>query len=230
MLLCFVSITPVYAQYSRGVTGLLNIPSADMQPDGLFMAGGNYLPEEMTPDFWDHNTGNYFVNITFLSFVEVAYRCTLMKKEFKAGQKWQQDRSLTLRIRPLKEGKYYPAIAVGSDDLIKSSDFNPFTLKNRYFASVYAVATKHITLNGHTIGFTLGGYFFSDHSLSKSVFYGVQYTPPFLKSVSLLAEYDTKGVNIGATARLFKYFSAHLFSYDFKAVSGGLRYEFQLIR
>jgi hypothetical protein len=213
-----------------GVTGLLNIPSAEMQPDGFFMAGGNYLPEEMTPDFFDHATGNYFVNITFLSFAEVAYRCTLMKKEFIAGQKWQQDRSLTLRLRPLKEGKYYPSLAVGSDDLIKSYDFNPFTADERYFASVYAVGTKHVAFGGHTLGFTLGAYFLSDHSLAKSIFSGIRYTPSFLQSVSLLAEYDTNGVNIGAAARLFGHFSAHLFSYDFKAISGGVRYEFQLIR
>jgi hypothetical protein len=213
-----------------GTTGLLNIPGGDMQPEGAFMAGGNYLPEEMTPDFFDHATGNYFVNITFLSFAEVAYRCTLMKKEFIAGQKWQQDRSLTLRLRPLKEGKYHPSLVVGSDDLIKSSSLNPFTTGERYFASVYAVGTKHVEFDGHTLGFTAGAYFFSDHSLAKNIFYGIRYTPAFLKAVSLLAEYDTNGVNTGATARLFKYFSVHLFAYNFKAVSGGIRYEFQLIR
>lgn len=35
----------LYAQHSMGVTGLLNIPTADMQVDGTFMVGANYLPE-----------------------------------------------------------------------------------------------------------------------------------------------------------------------------------------
>ncbi len=30
----------LYAQHSMGVTGLLNIPTADMQADGTFMVGG----------------------------------------------------------------------------------------------------------------------------------------------------------------------------------------------
>ena len=62
------------AQRSLGVSGLLNIPSADMQEDGTFMAGGNYLPQEMLPQEWGYNSGNYFVNLTFLPFMEVAYR------------------------------------------------------------------------------------------------------------------------------------------------------------
>ena len=64
----------------------------------LFMVGANYLPEQMLPDFWDYNSGNYFLNVTFLPCLEVGYRCTLMK--LKTG-KWNQDRSVSLRIRPV---------------------------------------------------------------------------------------------------------------------------------
>ena len=95
----------VQAQYSMGNTGLLNIPTADMQEAGTFMGGGNYLPDGMTP--FNFNTGNYFVNMTFLSFVELSYRCTLLKTRRYDGKRgyFQQDRSMTARIRPLKEGK-----------------------------------------------------------------------------------------------------------------------------
>ena len=85
----------VQAQYSMGNTGLLNIPTADMQKAGTFMGGGNYLPNGMTP--FNFNTGNYFVNITFLSFLELSYRCTLLKTTRYDGKKgyFQQDRSLS---------------------------------------------------------------------------------------------------------------------------------------
>lgn len=73
------------AQYSMGNTGLLNIPTADMQKTGTFMGGGNYLPEGMTP--FSFNTGNYFANITFLSFLELSYRCTLQKAKRYDGKK-----------------------------------------------------------------------------------------------------------------------------------------------
>ena len=75
----------VQAQYSMGNTGLLNIPTADMQEAGTFMGGGNYLPNGMTP--FNFNTGNYFVNITFLSFLELSYRCTLLKTTRYDGKK-----------------------------------------------------------------------------------------------------------------------------------------------
>lgn len=102
-----------------GNTGLLNIPTADMQEAGTFMGGGNYLPDGMTP--FNFNTGNYFVNMTFLSFVELSYRCTLLKTRRYDGKRgyFQQDRSMTARIRPLKEGKYRPSLVIGVDDPFK---------------------------------------------------------------------------------------------------------------
>lgn len=116
-LLCCV--LKAQAQYSMGNTGQLNIPTADMQEAGTFMGGGNYLPDGMTP--FNFNTGNYFVNMTFLSFVELSYRCTLLKTRRYDGKRgyFQQDRSMTARIRPLKEGKYRPSLVIGVDDPFK---------------------------------------------------------------------------------------------------------------
>jgi hypothetical protein len=138
----------LHAQYSLGVTGLLTIPTADMQADGTFMGGANFLPEAMMPSNWEYNTGNYFVNITFLPFLEVAYRCTLLHGEFEKGSKWNQDRSVSLRFRPLKEGKWWPAIVVGSNDAFTTGELNMFksAAGNRFFSSVYIVGTKHLLL------------------------------------------------------------------------------------
>lgn len=103
LLCCAIKVS---AQYSIGNTGLLNIPTADMQETGTFMGGGNYLPNGMTP--FNFNTGNYFINITFLSILEMSYRCTLLKTTRYDGKKgyFQQDRSMTARLRPLKEGDF----------------------------------------------------------------------------------------------------------------------------
>ena len=57
-----------------GNTGLMNIPTADMQEQGTFLLGGNYLPDGMTP--FNFNTGNYFANITFLHSVTTACGAT----------------------------------------------------------------------------------------------------------------------------------------------------------
>jgi len=125
----------VQAQYSMGNTGLLNIPTADMQETGTFMGGGNYLPNGMTP--FNFNTGNYFVNITFLSFLELSYRCTLQKAKRYDGKEgyFHQDRSMTARVRPLKEGKFHPSLLLGVDDPFKNTGIN-------YFATVYGALTK----------------------------------------------------------------------------------------
>ena len=219
----------VEAQYSMGVTGLLNIPTADMQRDGTVMLGGNYLPKEMLPTHWDYNSGNYFVNATFFPWLELAYRCTLMKVE-ETG-KWNQDRSVSIRLRPLKEGKWWPAIVIGSNDVLTTNELNTFKDPGgtRYFSSVFAVGTKHFLLGGHDWGVTIGGHIpFRSASTRKGVFGGVQYRPAFFRDFSLMAEYDSDAVNVGASVRLFGHLSAHLFCYDFKNVCGGLRYEVEL--
>lgn len=228
----FIFISPLAAQYSLGVTGLLNIPTADMQADGTFMGGGNFLPEALTPEAWDYDTGNYFVNLTFLPFAEVAYRCTLFRGKFKDGNKWQQDRSVSVRLRPLKEGRWWPSIVVGSNDAFTTNQLNMFKDPggSRYFSSVYLVGTKHWLPGRENIGFTIGGHIpFRTESNRRGVFGGISYTPSFWKNLSLMAEYDSDAVNMGAAARLFGHLSIYVFSYDFKAVVGGLRYEVKLL-
>lgn len=219
----------VEAQYSMGVTGLLNIPTADMQRDGTVMLGGNYLPKEMLPTHWDYNSGNYFVNATFFPWLELAYRCTLMKVE-ETG-KWNQDRSVSIRLRPLKEGKWWPAIVIGSNDVLTTNELNTFKDPGgtRYFSSVFAVGTKHFLLGGHDWGITIGGHIpFRSASTRKGVFGGVQYRPAFFRDFSLMAEYDSDAVNVGASVHLFRHLSAYVFCYDFQNVCGGLRYEVEL--
>lgn len=215
-----------------GVTGGWMIPTADMQADGTFMMGGNYLPKEIMPASWDYNTGNYFVNLTFLPFMELAYRCTFLKGDFKFDNKWQQDRSVSVRLRPLKEGRYWPSVVVGSNDAFTTGEINvlqEYDGGNRYFSSVYAVATKHVIFEGHNLGLTVGvNMLTSGKSEREGVFAGISYVPSFCNQVSLIAEYDAQAINAGVSGRLFNHFSLYAFCHDFKAVSGGLRYEFKL--
>ena len=160
----------VQAQYSMGNTGLLNIPTADMQETGTFMGGGNYLPNGMTP--FNFNTGNYFVNITFLSFLELSYRCTLQKAKRYDGKEgyFHQDRSMTARVRPLKEGKFHPSLLLGVDDPFKNTGIN-------YFATVYGALTKGFSIaKGDRLALTAGYYFpLNDHSIKDGPFGGISY-------------------------------------------------------
>lgn len=96
------SVQEAKAQYTLGTTGLLNAPSAEMNETGRLMVGGNFLPKGMNP--FGFHTGNYFVNLTFFSFMEVTYRETLLKTSYMTAKpKYnQQDRSMSIKLQPLK--------------------------------------------------------------------------------------------------------------------------------
>ena len=53
-LLCMITMGK--AQYTYGTTGLLHMPTADMQKDKTFMLGGGYLDKQATPSHWYYNT------------------------------------------------------------------------------------------------------------------------------------------------------------------------------
>ena len=82
--------------------------------------------------------------MSLFSFVELTYRMTLLKMRTYNGRVGyhNQDRSNTIRIRPLKESRYFPAVVIGADDL--------FTEKaTQYWGDYYGVLTK-------TFGFCKG--------------------------------------------------------------------------
>ena len=59
-ILCLMACS-VEAQFIYGTTGLLHMPTADMQKDKTFMAGGGHLNKHATPSRWNYNTWNYYI-------------------------------------------------------------------------------------------------------------------------------------------------------------------------
>ena len=49
----------VKGQFTYGTTGLLNMPTADMQKDKTFLFGGGYLEKHATPGRWFYDTYQY---------------------------------------------------------------------------------------------------------------------------------------------------------------------------
>lgn len=231
ILLTTFMCASIHAQYSMGTTGLLNIPTAEMHETGTVMIGGNFLPAGLMPAKLGYNTGNYFANVTLFSFLELCYRMTFIKTDFMDREKKlrQQDRSITIRLRPLKESKHLPGLVIGMDDPYEPEKLN--RKSNNYFASAYGTTTKHFTAGGHRLGITAGYYYpLNERSTAHDgVFGGISYTPAFCRPLSVMAEYDSQGFNLGAAAKLFNHVSLHIFTHDFKCVSGGVRYECILI-
>ena len=92
---------------------------------------------------------------------------------------------MSLRIRPLKEGRYWPSVVVGSSDALTTGQLNTFSGEtgNRYFSSVYGVATKHFQSGGHDLAFTFGWNIpFRKHAVRDGVFGGDELFARFLPS------------------------------------------------
>ena len=70
-----------FSQYVYGTTGLLHMPTADMQRDKTFLFGASYLDVAATPAHWNYHTFNYYINITIFPWLEIGYTCTLHKAE-----------------------------------------------------------------------------------------------------------------------------------------------------
>lgn len=230
ILILFLTLgaTSLRAQHSRGVTGLMLSPSADMQPDGTFMVGAHYLPFEVTPSAWSYNTAGYSFSITFLPFVEVGYYCTLI--DLKNGT-WNQDRSISFRLRAIEEAAWWPSVVVGSSDLLSTFELDPTSdvSSNRYYGGIYGVATKHFAIGAEDVALTVGYNIKTQtNSVRDGLFCGISYTPSIYDQGRIIAEFNDDIFSIGASARLFGHLSLYAFCYDFKALVGGVRYEISL--
>lgn len=166
------------AQLSYGTTGLINMPTADMQRDKTFMAGVNWLDRHGTVPRWWYDTWNYYINVTFFPWLEVGYLCTGHKavpvdygnrtgywvpKTY--GKFINQDRSFHFRLRIWKEGWWHswtPQIVLGMNDGIGDSwnggslsYTSEATYGNGFWNRYYLAFTKHVAFSG--IG-TLGAH------------------------------------------------------------------------
>lgn len=218
LFVLIISVLPelTKAQSLNGMTGLLNVPSADVQADGTFILGVNYLPEINQPVL-GYNTGNYYFNLTFLPFLEVAYKLTILKL---SNGTYNQDRGASFRLQPLKEKKYLPAVTIGVHDFFTTSSSG-----NQYFGATYIVSTKHFSLNSNNLGVTVGyGSDYLRHSQYVGLFGGISVAPSFLKPLKLMAEYDCKGINLGGSLLLFKHLYILSMAQHLNYFAGGIAY------
>ena len=238
-LLC-VSFT-LSAQFTYGVTGLLHMPSAEMQDDKTFIVGGNYLNEHITPNPWTYGTYNYFLNATILPFFEVAYTATMFKAK-TIGIDWKvdgekftnQDRYFSARIRLIKEGKFWkhmPAIVVGTSDPYTESGDGQIssTDGNGYFCRFDVAATKHFLVGSERWGLHIS-YLYNNRRSYKlnGIAAGITYNPSFVPDLRIILEHDTKDFAIGATYELFNQIHAQFEFQGFKYFTGGLAYKVHL--
>lgn len=120
----------LHAQQYTGMSGLIHVPSGEMDEAGEARVGAHFLNKEFTPDKGfnyegKYNTLSHYLSITPFSWLEIGYTCTLQKGRAidNKGQVLEgnpklrfKDRYFSVKLQPLKEGKWWPAIAIGAND------------------------------------------------------------------------------------------------------------------
>lgn len=223
----------VYGQYKYGTTGLLQMPTAEMQRDKTFMFGVGALSPQIIPskEWWgNYYTLNYYVNITIFPWLEIGYNCALVKAKSGIyhwvpstyGKFVNQDRSFHIRLRVWKEGwwkNWTPQVVIGTNDPTTgsweggvSSDEEQY---NGFFCRYYIALTKHLPIKNigelglHTayVYNRRKDYPLNGPALGTNFRFQLPGNQPLTKVVNnlnLMAEYDSRTINLGAEYSFWK--------------------------
>lgn len=231
-----IGIIRLQAQEYTGISGLIHVPSAEMNPTGTARIGTFFLNKEFLPDVMQYtqdgvqhkfHSFNHFLSIDPFSWIELAYTCTLLKGIKDGKPKYfMKDRYLSVKIRILKERKYIPAIAIGTNDPyhIVSNDLPS------YYQNFYAAATKHFDLHGHELGVHLAYRWYKETTNKKwqGIVGGITYRPAFEKNLRGIVEYTGNDINIGVDYYLWKLLFVQANLQNGKYFSGGIMLQIQL--
>lgn len=244
-LLAMIALLPASAQLYTGMSGLLHVPSAEMNAEGDARIGVYFLNKEFAPASFGYHTMSHYLSITPFSWVEIGYACTLLKtKKTGVGETsrmgyYDKDRHVSVKLRPLKEGKWWPAVVVGSDDPTgtrgKSTahDGSKPTKgdgRSLYFSNFYVAATKHVNLREHSVGFHAAYRRWKRDYNRKwnGIVGGITWQPSFAPDLRAIAEYTGDGVNVGADCLLWKHLFLQAVLQDGKYFSGGVCFQINL--
>lgn len=210
-----------------GTPGLMNIPTAEIRKGGTFDGGASLMQKELQSEAMHYNTGLYYINFAPFSFFDITLRETLVKSYKSSGEYgfYQQDRSLTLRVQPIREkdGCWWPSILIGSNDFYSRHG-------DSYYAAVYGVMTKTLPIKGLGKFAITAGY---AKPIRKGVLYngafgGISVSPYFAPMLRVMGEYDTRGVNVGIGAHLFRHLNLTCFTREFKGISATISYQYTI--
>lgn len=228
------------AQAYVGITGLVHIPTAEMAEEGDVRAGSFFLPADFVPENMQrnqeigrYNTFNYYLAITPFSWIELSYVCTFLKAHKNNDPTntvigyYQKDRHFNVKVRPLKEGRYWPALAIGAQDPGRSVKDNG---DYAYFQNFYAVASKHVTLRGHELAAHVAyRYYRSDFNRRwRGVAGGITYRPAFAHNLRLAGEYTGDAFLVGVDCLLWRHLFLQASLQDGKHFVGGIRLQMNL--
>lgn len=242
------------AQQYTGMTGLIHTPSAEMNDAGTVRIGAHFLNREFTPEVFDfmgkYHTGDYYLDLTPFSWIELAYTCTLQKGYRRDGNAnivndgktryYYQDRYFSVKLRPLKEGRWWPAVAIGTNDPVGTHGDKGTAHegeapgngdgKSQYFSNYYVAATKHFGCRAGELGVHIAYRKFKRayNSHWDGMVGGVTFCPAFARNLRAIVEYSGNDINVGADCLLWKHLLVQASLQNGKYLSGGVCFQMNL--
>jgi hypothetical protein len=211
---------------------MMNVPTADMRPAGTFDGGACIVQKELLYQK-SYYTCLYYIDFTPFSWLEVTLRETLIKTRKSQTEPdkigfYQQDRSSTIRVRPLKEGKYWPAVVLGVNDIYASKE------GGSQYACVYGALSKHFPIvDIGTFEATVGYARPHKVGIKEGITYdgfmgGLSFVPAFFPNMRIMGEYDTDGFNVGASVFLLRHLNMTCFTREFKGFNATVSYQYTI--
>jgi hypothetical protein len=200
-----------------GTTGIFNIPTAEVTPEGWFRVGVQRIDSEWA--YVERGAGDnetYFFTVGFLPRVEVSIRATIFSETgfLTEGTSDAADRLASGRVRVFDEGRW-PALAVGVDDI----------RGNQRSHALYAVVTKTLEAPAQSLDIRATAGFASTAIEATAYFLdgafgGVECS--LWDRVTLGLEYDTEKWNTGARVVILSGLAAQGVLLHFDTPSGGV--------
>ncbi len=211
-----LAAAPARAQLYSGMDGLLHVPSATIAENGLLRAGVHVLSENFAVSGYEPQTvPTYYISLTPYEWVQASFMGTAWRRE----DIYYPDRTVSLKIRPLKEGKWWPSIAIGTQDPIGTG----------FYTNYYVAAAKHFHVLGGLWGINAAYRYYRKEVNAKwtGVVGGITFQPDFYRDLRIVGEWNGSEVDLGADARLFGFLRVQLILQDFRYFSGGICVEFK---
>lgn len=253
MLLPLTVLQNIWGQQYTGMSGLIHVPSADMDYMGDVRLGLHFMNKEFTPDMMSYNgkyhTISHYLSITPFKWLEIGYTCTLLRAaKQKNGVEdlndvglYRKDRYFSVKIRPIveKDGKWWPSIALGTNDPYTTSDNSESTydlqegkqsLGNNVFSNFYIAVSKHFNIRTQCLGVHLAyrDWKRKENDKWNGLVGGITFQPSFQKNLRVIAEYTGDDMNVGLDCLLWKHLLLQASLQDGKYFSGGVCFQMNL--